>query len=138
VQRQARADQLARVSLFTRCSKRELRRLARESHVEQVDAGQALVTAGSPARQLYVILGGEAVVRRAGRTIGRLGVGEVVGELGLLSGAPRNADVVADGPLEVLGLDRDGLRRALDEVPGLSWKLLVTVAERLQPGQAGS
>lgn len=138
MQRQARADQLARVPLFERCSKRELRRLARESHLEQVDAGQALVTTGSPPRQLYVILAGTAVVRRDGRTVGRLGLGEVVGELGVLCDAPRNADVVAETPLEVLGLDRAGLRRALDEVPGMGWKLLNTVAERLHPTQAGT
>jgi len=138
VEHQARADQLAQVPLFERCSKRELRRLARESHLEQVDAGQTLVTTGSPARQLYVILAGTAVVQRDGQTIGRLGRGEIVGELGVLCDAPRNADVLAETPLEVLGLDRAGLRRALDDVPGMGWKLLTTVAERLQPTQTGT
>jgi CRP-like cAMP-binding protein len=128
---EARADELARVPLFERCSKRELRRLARESHVEQIGPGELLVRDGAPSRQLYVILGGRAHIARRGETVDHVGVGDIVGELGLLTDAPRNADVVADTPLEVLSLDRAGLQRALDEVPGLGWKLLTTVAERL-------
>jgi CRP-like cAMP-binding protein len=128
---EARADELARVPLFARCSKRQLRRLADESHVEQIDPGDKLVTQGSPSGQLYVVLAGTASVERNGTEVGRVTTGDVVGELGLLFDEPRNADVVASSALEVLGLDRAGLQRALDEVPGMGWTLLTTVAERL-------
>jgi hypothetical protein len=36
----------------------------------------------------------------------------------------------------VLSLDRAGLRRALDEVPGMGWTLLTAVAERLHRAEA--
>ena len=62
--------------------------------------------------------------------------GDVVGELGLLSDHPRNADVVATTALEVLSLDRTGLQRALDVVPGMGWTLLTTVAERLHRAES--
>jgi len=129
---EARADQLVRVPLFERCSKRELRRLADESHVEQIEPGERLVSRGSPSSQLYVVLAGRAHIERDGRTVDQVGPGDVVGELGVLLDEPRNADVVADTPLEVLRLDRGGLQRALDEVPGMSWTLLTAVAERLR------
>ena len=128
---QARADELARVPLFARCSKRELKRLAAEAHVEQIEPGEVLVGQGAPSRALYVVLAGSATIPRDGATVDSVGTGDVVGELGLLTDAPRNADVVATSALEVLSLDRDGLRRALDEVPGMGWTLLTTVAERL-------
>ena len=128
---QARADELARVPLFARCSKRELRRLADESHVEQIEPGEKLFSQGAPSPQLYVILAGTARIERDGTVVDGVTTGDIVGELGLLSDHPRNADVVATSALEVLSLDRAGLQRALDAVPGMGWTLLTTVAERL-------
>jgi CRP-like cAMP-binding protein len=133
---QARVDELARVPLFARCSKRELRRVASEAHVEQIEPGERLVSQGAPSPHLYVILAGTATVEREGEEIGDVTAGDIVGELGLLFDGPRNADVVATSALEVLSLDRAGLRRALDEVPGLGWTLLTTVAERLQRAES--
>jgi CRP-like cAMP-binding protein len=133
---QARVDELARVPLFARCSKRELRRVASEARVEQIEPGERLVSQGAPSPHLYVILAGTATVEREGEEIGDVTAGDIVGELGLLFDGPRNADVVATSALEVLSLDRAGLRRALDEVPGLGWTLLTTVAERLQRAES--
>ena len=39
--------------------------------------------------------------------------------------------------IEVLVLSQQGLREAVDEVPGLGWKLLQTVAERLSDSSTG-
>ena len=129
---QARADELARVPLFARCSKRQLRQLAAASHVEQIEPGDKLVSAGAPSRQLYVVLAGTAAIERDGVEVDRVSAGDVVGELGLLFDEPRSADVVATSALDVLGLDRAGLQRTLDEVPGMGWTLLTSIAERLQ------
>jgi CRP-like cAMP-binding protein len=131
MRQQARADELARVPMFARCSKRELKRLATEAHVERIDPGDVLVSQGAPSRELYVVLAGSAAIRRDGAVVDRVTTGDVVGELGLLTDAPRNADVVATSALEVLSLDRAGLQRAGEEVPGIGWTLLTTVAERL-------
>jgi CRP-like cAMP-binding protein len=131
MRQQARADELARVPLFARCSKRQLRQLAAEAHVEQIEPGQKLVSVGSPSSQLYVILAGTARIARDGADVDRVTTGDVVGELGLLFDEPRNADVVAASALEVLSLDRAALQRALDAVPGMGWAVLTAVAERL-------
>jgi CRP-like cAMP-binding protein len=131
----ARAGELARIPLFARCSKRDLRQLAAEAHVEQIDPGEKLVSQGSPSPHLYVILAGTACIERDGTEVDRVTTGDVVGELGLLFDEPRNADVVAMSALEVLSLNRAGLQRALDAVPGMGWTLLTTVAERLHRAQ---
>ena len=86
---QARADELARVPLFARCSKRELRRLADESHVEQIEPGEKLFCQGAPSPQLYVILAGTARIERDGTVVDGVTTGDIVGELGLLSDHPR-------------------------------------------------
>ncbi|HEX3087380.1 MAG TPA: cyclic nucleotide-binding domain-containing protein [Ilumatobacteraceae bacterium] len=123
--------QLSKVPLFANCSKRELARLLSRVRTESVDAGHTLFVEGAPSANLYVILTGSAVVRKKGRRVARLGPGEVVGELSVILGTPRTATVEAETPIEWLVLDRNSLRKAIDEVPGLGWNVLQSVATRL-------
>jgi CRP-like cAMP-binding protein len=131
VHTEARVEQLSRFPLFSNCSKRQLRSLAAEARVEQIEPGERLVSAGATSHDLYLVLAGSVRIDRDGAAVDRVGPGGMVGELGLLFDTPRNADVVAETPLEVLCLDRAALQRAMDTVPGLGWTLLATVAERL-------
>ena len=122
---------LGQHALFRGCSKRQLRSLAKLTRVVQVEPGEALVTAGAPSTDAYLITAGSAEVKaRSGRGA-TLGPGDVVGELGLLLDRPRNATVRARTPLEVLALSRSDLKAAVEASPELGWSLLQTVAERL-------
>ena len=49
----------------------------------------------------------------------------------MILGTPRTATVEAETPIEWLVLDQKSLREAIDEVPGLGWKVLQAVAARL-------
>jgi CRP-like cAMP-binding protein len=131
MQQRKRVAQLSEVPLFANCSKRELTRLLSRLRTESVDAGHTLFVEGAPSSNLYVILTGSAVVRRKGRQIARVGTGDVVGELSVITGGPRTATVVAETPIEWLVLDQASLREAIDEVPGLGWHVLQAVAARL-------
>jgi CRP-like cAMP-binding protein len=131
MQQRQRVAQLANVPLFANCSKRELARLLSRTRSEMVDAGHTLFVEGAPSGNMYVILSGSAVVRKNGRKVARIGAGDVVGELSVILGGQRNATVQAETPLEWLVLDRASLRQAIDEVPGLGWKVLTSVAARL-------
>jgi CRP-like cAMP-binding protein len=131
MQQRQRVAQLSKVPLFANCSKRELARLLSRVRTESVDAGHTLFVEGAPSANLYVILTGSAVVRKKGRRVARLGPGEVVGELSVILGTPRTATVEAETPIEWLVLDRNSLRKAIDEVPGLGWNVLQSVATRL-------
>ncbi|HEY5662704.1 MAG TPA: cyclic nucleotide-binding domain-containing protein [Ilumatobacter sp.] len=129
--RAAQVDHLARLPLFAGCSKRDLRHLARSTRIDLLEPDAALFSAGQPSREAYVIVAGRAVVRRNGRKVAELGSGDFVGELGLLLHRDHAATVTAVTSLEVLALPQQALREAIDEVPGLGWKLLQTVADRL-------
>jgi CRP/FNR family cyclic AMP-dependent transcriptional regulator len=131
MQQRLRVAQLSKVPLFANCSKRELGRLLSRTRTEMVEAGHTLFIEGAPAGNLYVILSGSAVVRKNGRRIARLGPGDVVGELSVILGTPRSATVQADTPIEWLVLDRASLRQAINDVPGLGWNVLTSVAARL-------
>lgn len=129
--RAARVDHLAAVPLFAGCSKRQLRHVAAATHHQLIEADQALVAEGGRSREAYVIVAGRAVARRNGRKISDLGAGSFVGELGLLLDRPHAATVITTTPVEVLALDRRSLALALDEVPGLGWALIQTIAARI-------
>ena len=131
MQQRQRVAQLSTVPLFANCSKRELSRLLSRVRTETVDAGHTLFVEGAPSSNLYVILTGSAVVRKNGRRVARVGPGDVVGELSVILGGPRTATVEAETPIEWLVLDRASLREAIDEVPGLGWNVLQSVASRL-------
>ena len=84
-----------------------------------------------------MIVAGHAIVRRNGRKIAERGSGDILGELGLLLRRDHVTTVTAATPLEVLVLPQHALRQAVDEIPGLGWKLLQTVAERLSDSSTG-
>lgn len=128
--RAARVDHLAAVPLFADCSKRQLRHVAGSTHHRQLEVDQELVVEGESSREAYVIVAGHAVARRRGRKVADLGPGSFVGELGLLLGRAHAATVVTTTPVEVLVLDQATLRDAIDEVPGLGWALVRTIAAR--------
>jgi CRP-like cAMP-binding protein len=75
------------------------------SHMEQlaVQAGETIVRAGDKPDGFYLVVSGEVEVRAE-----RLGPGEFFGELALLDGTTRSADVVAAVPTTLLRLDRPG------------------------------
>ena len=58
-------------------------------------AGETIVKEGEAGLGLYVILDGQALVKRKGKTIAKLGRGNFFGELALLDNQPRSADVIA-------------------------------------------
>lgn len=127
----AQVDHLAALPLFAGCSKRDLRHLARSTRLELLEPDSVLFAEGQQSREAYVIVAGRVVVRRNGRKIADLGPGEIVGELGLLLHRDHVATALATTPVELLVLPQEGLREAVDEVPGLGWKLLRTVAARM-------
>jgi CRP/FNR family cyclic AMP-dependent transcriptional regulator len=131
MQQRQQVAQLSKVPLFANCSKRELARLLSLGRTETVDAGHTLFVEGAPSSNLYVVLTGSAVVKKNGRRIARVGPGDVVGEISVILGGPRTATVQAETPIEWLVLDQASLRAAIDEVPGLGWHLLQSVAARL-------
>lgn len=129
-------NHLAKVPLFSACSKKELQTIARASDDIEVPKGKVLVQEGKPGHEFFLILGGNAAVKRGKKTIAKLGPGQYFGELALLDRGPRSASVEATSDLDVLVLGQREFAGVIDEVPSLAHKLLTSMAQRLREADA--
>jgi CRP-like cAMP-binding protein len=134
--RDSKVDHLSNVRLFSALTKKELTTVGRASDEVAANPGEVLVNEGSIGHEFFLILDGTATVRRNGRKIATLGPGQYFGELAVLDRAPRNATVVADGPMKLLVLGQREFSALLDTVPGVAHKLLRSMAERLREADA--
>jgi CRP-like cAMP-binding protein len=125
-------DHLAEVPLFSACSKKDLQRIAKASDEIDVQAGRVLVEQGRPGHEFFLIIDGQASVRRNDRKIATLTEGQYFGELSLLDRGPRSASVIADTDMTVLVLGQREFSGVLDDVPELAHKLLASMARRLR------
>jgi len=76
-------------------------------NVEWFPSGSYLIEQGEAATMMYFLLSGQVEIRREGddglvRVVDRSGPGEFVGEVGIATGQPRNAHVVAVGDVTSL------------------------------------
>lgn len=125
-------DHLGRVPLFAACNRRELQKIARAADELTIEQGRTLVEQGTTGHEAFVIVEGQADVRRNGRKVARLGPGDHFGELALLDGGPRTASVEAATPLRVLVLGQREFGALIDDVPGLAHKMLSNLAQRVR------
>ena len=129
-------EQLRAVTLFSACSRGDLKIVARHTAHVEVPAKTVIVKEGERGDSFYVVISGEAVVRRksgrSNRKVATLGPGGYFGELALLDAAPRNASVEAAQPCELGVIDARVFRALVRDVPAMSEKLLAGMARRLR------
>lgn len=127
---------LATVPLFSALSREELDRVVRASEELDVAAGEELVTEGRIGREFFMILSGDAVVRRDGSQLAELGAGQWFGELSLIDHEPRSATVVATTDMKLLVLGQAEFAGLLETVPSMAAKLLRAMARRVREADA--
>jgi flavin reductase (DIM6/NTAB) family NADH-FMN oxidoreductase RutF len=125
---------VASVPLFASLAPEILQPILAAGTQRAFSAGETIVREGEPGDELYVILEGTVRVERAGRLLKTFGRGEFFGEVAVLDGRPRSADVVAETAATCLSLPRDLLRDALASDPRAAWAMLETLAARLRDG----
>jgi|SRR5215211_6151601 len=126
-----KVEALKRAPLFEGLSRKELTQLARVSEDLEIPAGKALCKEGETGQEFFVLVEGEAEVRRKGKRVTTRGAGDFVGEISLLEDTPRTATVVAKTPLRVFVLTRRDFRRLVDDNPNVERKVLRALARRV-------
>ena len=127
-----RQQLLSEVALFSACTDRELDRLARHAEIVDFTAGDVLMSEGETGHEFFVIVDGEVGVTSGGTTVAKLGAGSYVGELALLDPGPRTATVTALRDTQAVLLSSREFYAAVEDVPGLTRKLLTGLARRLR------
>ena len=128
---------LRNVALFSGLDDGELEKLSKVSGRKRVERGAFVVRAGESTDSLYVLLAGRAKVTNTDEEVREiilawLGPGEFFGEMGLIDGSPRSANVVAAEPCELLFLGKDAFQRCLQDNFQVAQKLMKTLVLRLR------
>ncbi len=126
------AELLSTFPLFASLNTKERNQLARFCFEATLPAGTTIVRQGGVGVDCYILLSGEATVVRNDTVIATLSAGDLVGELAPLDHQPRSATVVAATDVRVLQIGARDLATALDTIPGLARKIMVTLARRVR------
>jgi CRP-like cAMP-binding protein len=126
---------LRQVRFFADIEPAKLKLLAFMSQRVGFDDGKALFRQGDPGDAAYLIMDGEADVILEGPagplTVATLGANDIVGEMAILSGAPRNATVRAKGRLTALKIAKEPFLRMVREFPSMAVSIMLELAQRL-------
>jgi len=131
--RDQKTELIRQVPLFSRCSRAELKEIAKLADEIDLRQGKDMTREGAPGREFFVLLDGTADVRKKGRKINTLGAGDFFGEISLVSRQPRTATVTATSPVRALVVTDYSFRHLLDESPQIKTKVMEAMAERIAP-----
>ena len=124
---------LTAIPLFSQLSEAEAKRLAAFASETSIAEGQMLMKQGDYSTELIAIEEGSADIIQNGEKIASVGEGDLIGEMGLLSREPRNADVIATSPMMVIKLTHWEIRRMSEDTVS---RIEEIVKERQQQGVA--
>jgi len=133
LRKNAKVELIKTVPLFARCSKKELGEIAGLADELDVEAGQTLTKQGTSGREFVVIAEGAADVVRNGKRVNSLRSGDFLGEIALITAAPRTATVKTTVPSRLLVINASDFRRLLRRTPTMQTKVMEALAERLPP-----
>lgn len=131
LRKNAKIELIAKVPLFAGLTKPQLARIASIADEIDLRKGKILTREGDRGREFFVLLEGEAEVRRKGRKLATRRAGEFFGEIALVSDVPRVATVTATTPVRALVIRDTEFRALLHATPEIALKVLSAVAERL-------
>lgn len=131
------AEQLLRVDLFSRLPSDDLQRVCRLVRPLNLPAGKAVCCQGEPGEEMFILVSGSVEIRirlADGKILshGALTSGDAFGEIALLDGRPRTADVITREPCDLLVLSRRDFVDLLRQQPDIAIHLLETLARRFR------
>lgn len=133
------AARLRTVALFAQLDDKRRIAIARQMRKYRFEPGDTVVVAEHerPVRagRMFVILEGFAEVRRDGTVLATLGPDEHFGEMAVLDGGPRSADVIATSRLEVAALAAWNFAALVHEEPEIALAVIRTLAARLRAAE---
>lgn len=130
-----RLKTLRKVELFSQMTDEELTALAERLKFSQFARSDIISKQGTTAHWLYIIVNGEAEVYLelpdgGKRVLRDLGKGNFFGEMGLMTGAPRSATVMAKTDMACYRLDKEVFEEILRARPAIAEEMSQIMAAR--------
>ena len=133
LRRNQKVELIRKAPLFAHLSKRELEQIAQLADEIDLREGKEMTRQGARGREFFVLLHGDADVKKDGRKINTLGAGDFFGEIALVSDSPRTATVTATSPVRALVITDRSFKRLMQDMPQIQAKVLAALAERVAP-----
>jgi len=124
---------VAKVPFFHNLGATLIAEVARLLRVRDYPANAVIMRRGEPGDCMYFIVEGEVEIELQPQPL-RLEAGAFFGELALLTGAPRNATIIAVRPCVLLTLDIVDFFELLGRQPELARVIHEEASQRLGPG----
>ena len=128
----ARVERLRSVPLFSTCSEKQLEFIATRVEDLEFPEGKVLTEQGRSGGEFFIVLSGEAEVKKDGAVIARIGPGDFFGEIALLDTGPRTATVIARTALRCFVLSPRQFQDVLHQNADIAVTLLHAVTKRLR------
>lgn len=130
-------DFLRNVSLFESLDQQELEALSDVTFTRTFSKDNVIILAEEEGDTLFILKKGQvkvSIVSEGGREVilSLLGPGSVFGELSLLDGKPRSANVVATEETDLLMLRRADFLQLIYKTPQIATALLAELATRMR------
>ena len=123
---------LAQTRLFAGVDAEGLARVAARITEVDVPADRVIARQGEIGTGFFIIASGTVRVVRDGKMLAELGPGDFFGELSVLDGQPRNAQVISTEPTTCLGLATWEFEAVVSEQPSVALAILRELAGRLR------
>jgi CRP/FNR family transcriptional regulator, cyclic AMP receptor protein len=133
LRKNAKADLIKGVPLFSECSRKELGEVAGIADEIDLREGKELTKQGQPGREFFILVEGTADVKKGSRRVNKLGPGDFFGEISLIRHTPRTATVVATSPVRTLVITERSFQSLLQHQPSIQNKVMSALAARLAP-----
>jgi CRP-like cAMP-binding protein len=128
------ANTLRRLDLFSALTDDEVEHLSHDVHYAPFAQGETITRQGAVAHFLYILHRGRVDVRlsqEAGETsVSTLEAPGFFGEMGLMTGEPRQASVIALSDVICYRLERDAFDQILQNRPEIAAGVSAVLAER--------
>jgi CRP/FNR family cyclic AMP-dependent transcriptional regulator len=127
-----RTELLGACRLFTGLPVEQLRAIAGSAEEVDFAEGRVIARQGEVGTGFFIVVDGTVRVVRDGETLATLGPGEFFGELSVLDGQPRIAQVVTEAPTTCLAIASWDFERVLLQNAPLALGILRGLAGRLR------
>jgi small-conductance mechanosensitive channel len=124
------ADRLSSIDLLSPVDRGALGTIAAATRVHTFAKGETIIRHGTAGDSMFVVHDGNVSVRAHDAEVARLGEGDVFGEMALLTGETRAADVVALTDVVVIEITKDALQPVVRDHPELAASISSKVMER--------